>query len=122
MSKGNGILESLSFLAVILGTVFGGILSTVFRGSEYWIGVVLVAYGFARVCGEAGLTFVGPSPEAIAAMGSKLEAKALMDKAGVPVLPGATVTDESDLGSLAADIGFPVLVKAALVKTSITAR
>jgi acetyl/propionyl-CoA carboxylase alpha subunit len=69
--------------------------------------------GFARDCGEAGLTFVGPSPEAIAAMGSKLEAKALMDKAGVPVLPGATVTDESDLGSLAADIGFPVLVKAA---------
>jgi propionyl-CoA carboxylase alpha chain len=46
-------------------------------------------------------------------MGSKLEAKALMEKAGVPVLPGATVDDSSDLGALAAEIGFPVLVKAA---------
>jgi MFS family permease len=43
LSKGNGILESLSFLAVILGTVFGGILSTLFSGQEYWIGVVLFA-------------------------------------------------------------------------------
>jgi Major Facilitator Superfamily len=43
LSRGNGILESLSFLAVILGTVVGGILSTAFHGSEYWIGVVLVA-------------------------------------------------------------------------------
>ncbi|WP_326949140.1 ATP-grasp domain-containing protein [Amycolatopsis sp. NBC_01307] len=68
---------------------------------------------FARACGEAGLTFVGPSPEAIASMGSKIEAKALMDAAGVPVLPGATVTDETDLAAVAAEIGFPVLVKAA---------
>ncbi|WP_410624485.1 biotin carboxylase N-terminal domain-containing protein [Amycolatopsis sp. cmx-8-4] len=68
---------------------------------------------FARACGEAGLTFVGPSPEAIASMGSKIEAKALMDAAGVPVLPGATVTDETDLAAVAASIGFPVLVKAA---------
>ncbi|GAA2850035.1 biotin carboxylase N-terminal domain-containing protein [Pseudonocardia halophobica] len=69
--------------------------------------------GFARDCAAAGLTFVGPSPEAIASMGSKLEAKALMDKAGVPVLPGATVDELSDLSAIAADIGFPVLVKAA---------
>jgi propionyl-CoA carboxylase alpha chain len=69
--------------------------------------------GFARACAEAGLTFVGPSPDAIASMGSKLEAKALMEKAGVPVLPGATVTDETDLAAVAGDIGFPVLVKAA---------
>ncbi|MEN3300802.1 biotin carboxylase N-terminal domain-containing protein [Pseudonocardia sp.] len=68
---------------------------------------------FARDCAEAGLTFVGPSPEAIASMGSKLEAKALMEKAGVPVLPGATVTEETDLGAVAAEIGLPVLVKAA---------
>lgn len=42
LSKGNGLLESLSFLAVILGTVFGGILSYEFKGQEYWIGVVLL--------------------------------------------------------------------------------
>ncbi|MGQ0576562.1 MAG: ATP-binding protein [Pseudonocardia sp.] len=69
--------------------------------------------GFARDCAAAGLTFVGPSPEAIATMGSKLEAKALMAAAGVPVLPGATVGPETDLAAVAAEIGFPVLVKAA---------
>ncbi|MFR9806018.1 biotin carboxylase N-terminal domain-containing protein [Pseudonocardia sp. RS010] len=69
--------------------------------------------GFARDCLAAGLTFVGPSPEAIASMGSKLEAKSLMEAAGVPVLPGATVTDSTDLAAVAARIGFPVLVKAA---------
>jgi acetyl/propionyl-CoA carboxylase alpha subunit len=69
--------------------------------------------GFARACAEAGLTFVGPTPDAIASMGSKLEAKALMEQAGVPVLPGATVTDGTDLAAVAAGIGFPVLVKAA---------
>jgi acyl-CoA carboxylase subunit alpha len=69
--------------------------------------------GFARACAAAGLTFVGPSPEAIASMGSKLEAKALMEKAGVPVLPGATVTDDTDLDAVAEGIGFPLLVKAA---------
>jgi len=42
LSKGNGLLESLSFLAVIMGTVFGGILSYEFKGQEYWIGVVLL--------------------------------------------------------------------------------
>jgi acyl-CoA carboxylase subunit alpha len=69
--------------------------------------------GFARACAEAGLTFVGPSPDAIAAMGAKPAAKALMERAGVPVLPGATVTDDTDLGAVAAGIGFPLLVKAA---------
>ncbi len=69
--------------------------------------------GFARACAEAGLVFVGPSPEAIAAMGSKPAAKALMEQAGVPVLPGATVTEGIDLAAAAAAIGFPLLVKAA---------
>lgn len=41
LSKGNGMLESLSFLAVILGTVFGGVLSYHFKGQEYWIGIIL---------------------------------------------------------------------------------
>jgi propionyl-CoA carboxylase alpha chain len=65
---------------------------------------------FARACAGAGLTFVGPSPEAIASMGSKLEAKVLMEKAGVPVLPGGILAEDTDP---AADIGFPLLVKAA---------
>jgi propionyl-CoA carboxylase alpha chain len=69
--------------------------------------------GFARDCAAAGITFVGPSPEAIAAMGSKIEAKALMAAAGVPVLPGATVGPDDDLAALGERVGFPLLVKAA---------
>ena len=69
--------------------------------------------GFARDCAAAGLTFVGPSPEAIAAMGSKTEAKAMLAAAGVPTLPGVTVDAHTDLRAEAARIGFPVLVKAA---------
>jgi propionyl-CoA carboxylase alpha chain len=73
---------------------------------------------FARACGAAGLTFVGPAPETIEAMGSKIAAKELMAKAGVPVLPGAVFDDASDpdpaaVRQAAADIGYPVLVKAA---------
>ncbi|MHA6796255.1 ATP-binding protein [Pseudonocardia bannensis] len=69
--------------------------------------------GFARACADAGLTFVGPPPEAIAAMGSKLEAKSLMEAAGVPVLPSVTVSDDTDLAESGARVGFPLLVKAA---------
>ncbi len=70
---------------------------------------------FARACVRAGLIFVGPPPPTIAAMGSKIEAKALMAAAGVPVLPGVTVTnpDDTDLAGAAAQVGFPLLVKAA---------
>jgi propionyl-CoA carboxylase alpha chain len=73
---------------------------------------------FARACAAAGLTFVGPSPEVIEAMGSKTAAKELMAAAGVPVLPGAVFDDGADpdpaeLRKAGADIGFPVLVKAA---------
>jgi acetyl/propionyl-CoA carboxylase alpha subunit len=64
---------------------------------------------FARACVDTGLTFVGPSPEAIEAMGSKIAAKALMAAAGVPVLPGGTISD----GYRVPDGGYPVLVKAA---------
>ena len=69
--------------------------------------------GFARACHAAGITFVGPSPEAIEAMGSKTAAKDLMAAAGVPVLPGATVESHSNIAALGGAIGFPLLVKAA---------
>ena len=69
---------------------------------------------FARACKEAGLVFVGPPAEAIAAMGSKSAAKTLMDKAGVPLVPGYH-GEEQDPGFLRAQadaIGYPVLIKA----------
>jgi len=69
---------------------------------------------FARACTDAGLVFVGPGPEAISAMGSKLAAKRLMADAGVPVLPGGETTglDAAQLSALAAEVGYPLMVKA----------
>jgi 3-methylcrotonyl-CoA carboxylase alpha subunit len=69
---------------------------------------------FARACREAGLTFIGPSPDAITAMGSKSGAKALMEKAGVPLVPGyhGDNQEEGFLLTQAHQIGFPVLLKA----------
>jgi acetyl/propionyl-CoA carboxylase alpha subunit len=68
---------------------------------------------FARTCADAGLIFVGPTPDTIAAMGSKTGAKAIMAAAGVPVLPGVTITGAEDLAEAARTTGFPLLVKAA---------
>ena len=62
---------------------------------------------FAQAVLDAGLTWVGPSPQAIATMGSKLRAKDLVSRAGVPCLPGSTDPVEA-----ASTIGFPLLVKA----------
>ncbi len=70
---------------------------------------------FARAVGEAGLVFVGPTPEAIAAMGSKIAAKRLMAAHGVPVVPGYDGRDGQDDAAfmrVAEAIGFPLLIKA----------
>ncbi len=70
--------------------------------------------GFARACKEAGLVFIGPPPSAIEAMGLKGAAKALMEKAKVPVVPGYHGDDQSPelLAKEAERIGYPVLIKA----------
>jgi len=68
---------------------------------------------FAEACVDAGLVFVGPPPDVIEAMGSKIGAKEMMAAAGVPVLPGTTVGDDLEAAARAADeIGLPLLVKA----------
>jgi geranyl-CoA carboxylase alpha subunit len=69
---------------------------------------------FASACRDAGLVFIGPSPDAIKAMGNKAGAKAIMRAAGVPCVPGYQGADQSDAVMLAeADkIGFPVMIKA----------
>jgi 3-methylcrotonyl-CoA carboxylase alpha subunit len=69
---------------------------------------------FAEACAQAGLIFVGPPAAAIRAMGGKSEAKALMERAGVPLVPGyhGAAQDDATLAEAAARIGFPVLVKA----------
>ncbi len=69
---------------------------------------------FADACAAAGIAFIGPSSGAIRAMGSKSAAKALMQDAGVPLVPGYHGDDQDDdtLRSAADDIGYPLLVKA----------
>jgi len=70
--------------------------------------------GFARACADAGIVFIGPPPGAIEAMGLKGAAKALMEKASVPVVPGYHGDDQSPalLAREAERIGYPVLIKA----------
>jgi acetyl-CoA carboxylase, biotin carboxylase subunit len=70
---------------------------------------------FARAVRDAGLVFVGPPPEAIAATGSKTAARRLATNAGVPVVPGMVepLSDANEARSVAADFGYPILLKAA---------
>ena len=69
---------------------------------------------FARAVQEAGLTFIGPPPEAMALMGDKAQARQRMAAAGVPVVPGVSqVAGDEDLVRAAERIGYPVLLKAA---------
>jgi acetyl-CoA carboxylase biotin carboxylase subunit len=72
---------------------------------------------FARACRDAGLTFIGPSPEAIALMGSKTAARGVAIRAGVPVVPGTerpfdTRVPDEEIARTADEIGYPILVKA----------
>ena len=69
---------------------------------------------FAEACAAAGVVFVGPSPAAIRAMGSKSAAKALMEKARVPLTPGYHGPEQEPryLAAQAERIGYPVLIKA----------
>jgi acetyl-CoA carboxylase biotin carboxylase subunit len=72
-------------------------------------------WGFAEACAAAGLTFIGPSPQAIRRMGDKTEARRTMAEAGVPVLPGTPgpVSDAAEVERAAREIGFPLILKAA---------
>jgi acetyl-CoA/propionyl-CoA/long-chain acyl-CoA carboxylase, biotin carboxylase, biotin carboxyl carrier protein len=70
---------------------------------------------FAAACEKAKVTFIGPPAKAIEAMGSKTEARQIMDKAGVPIVPGATapVEDVAAAKKQAKEIGYPIACKAA---------
>ncbi|HYO13739.1 MAG TPA: acetyl-CoA carboxylase biotin carboxylase subunit [Thermoanaerobaculia bacterium] len=70
---------------------------------------------FSRLCRDAGITFIGPSPESIDAMGSKVESRRLMIAAGVPVVPGGKdpLPDLDSALAAAEAIGYPVMLKAA---------
>src|SRR5689334_9109402 len=72
---------------------------------------------FARACRDAGLTFIGPTPDAIRRMGSKTEARRVATDAGVPVVPGTEnplgpEVGDAEVARIASAIGYPLLVKA----------
>ncbi len=69
---------------------------------------------FAIACEKAGITFIGPRPHAIEAMGSKTGARTLMQAAGVPLVPGTkeAIEEAAEALSIAQEMGFPVLIKA----------
>jgi len=69
---------------------------------------------FVRACREAGITFIGPTPENMEAMGDKLSAKALMKKANVPLVPGSdgAVETVEEAQAVVKKIGYPVIIKA----------
>ncbi|SFN07393.1 acetyl-CoA carboxylase, biotin carboxylase subunit [Streptomyces sp. cf124] len=76
-------------------------------------------YGFlsenqrlAQACAEAGIVFIGPTVEQLAAVGDKLEARRHAIAAGLPVVPGGPLDNAGDAARLAAEIGFPLLIKA----------
>jgi acetyl-CoA carboxylase biotin carboxylase subunit len=69
---------------------------------------------FAEICADHDITFIGPSPEAIRAMGDKSTAKKTMQRVGVPTVPGSKglVESEDDARRIAREIGYPVIIKA----------
>ncbi|RMF09843.1 MAG: ATP-grasp domain-containing protein, partial [Candidatus Neomarinimicrobiota bacterium] len=69
---------------------------------------------FSRICEENGFTFIGPPPDIINAMGNKSQAKATMVKARVPVIPGSegVVRTVTEARQLAAEVGYPIMLKA----------
>ncbi|WP_027963301.1 acetyl-CoA carboxylase biotin carboxylase subunit [Halalkalibacillus halophilus] len=88
---------------------------------EHGVDAVHPGYGllsengdFAKKCNQEKLTFIGPKPEIIDQMGSKLTARNLMKKAGVPVIPGTDdpVSDTDEAKKFANEIGYPVMLKA----------
>ncbi|MGH7741911.1 MAG: biotin carboxylase N-terminal domain-containing protein, partial [Candidatus Eiseniibacteriota bacterium] len=70
---------------------------------------------FAEAVEQAGLTFIGPSPEQIRTLGDKRAARELAARARVPVVPGAEASSPQALAAAAGKLGFPVIVKAALM-------
>ena len=79
------------------------------------IGFLAEVASFAEMCDAIGLKYIGPPVRAIELMGDKIEARATMERAGVPIVPGTNTAlrDPSEAARVAARIGFPVMIKAA---------
>ncbi|MDD5434442.1 MAG: acetyl-CoA carboxylase biotin carboxylase subunit [Nitrospira sp.] len=71
-------------------------------------------YEFAEACQENGITFIGPSPQAMRDMGDKIHSRQMMKRAGIPVVPGIehAIDSVTEAEKIAGDIGYPVMLKA----------
>src|SRR6266496_272291 len=71
---------------------------------------------FARLCEASGITFIGPSPEAIRLMGNKVHAREIAKRVGVPIVPGTDsgITDPAEAVRFGQTTGYPIMVKAAM--------
>ncbi len=96
-----------------IGSILAAAAASGAQGMHPGYGFLSENENFAAACAKAGIVFIGPSAEAIAAMGDKSAAKRLMEKAGVPLVPGyhGEEQDPAVLEKEAARIGFPVLIK-----------
>src|SRR4051794_33415819 len=86
------------------------------RADAAWVGWGFVAEhpAFAELCARLGITFVGPDPEVMRALGDKIEGKRLAERSGVPVAPwsGGPVESVADAERVADELGFPLMIKA----------
>jgi acetyl-CoA carboxylase biotin carboxylase subunit len=95
------------------GTVVQAAISTGCTAVHPGYGFLSERPSFARLCADNGITFIGPDPSSLEALGDKLRARELAESLGVPVSAGGTATDLAEVAALADRIGYPVLVKAA---------
>jgi acetyl-CoA carboxylase biotin carboxylase subunit len=105
--------SALSYLSV--ANIISAALVTGANAVHPGYGFLAENAGFARACADSGLTFIGPSPDAIERMGDKAAARDTMTRAGVPCVPGSdgAVATEAEALRFAARVGYPVLIKAA---------
>jgi len=107
---GNTPQESYLDIGKVIGAALQGNADCVHPG----YGFLSENTDFARACSDAGLTFIGPSPEVIELMGNKRRAKEFALQAGVPCIPGYQGTgSDSELTARAAEVGYPLMLKAA---------
>src|SRR5256886_16470784 len=112
IGKGKGPVEAYLDIAGIVAVAKSKGVDAIHPG----YGFLSENAAFARACEKAGITFIGPTPELLEMLGDKTAARRLATSAGVPVLPGTekAVKSADEAKKIAKEIGYPVIVKAAM--------
>src|SRR5205814_8490355 len=112
IGKGKGPVEAYLDIAGIVAVAKSKGVDAIHPG----YGFLSENAAFARACDKAGITFIGPTPELLEMLGDKTAARRLASSAGVPVLPGTEkpVKSAAEAQKIAKEMGYPVIVKAAM--------